>query len=131
MNFRGNSLFSQVGLSAVVAVVLAGLGGCQFTETSKYVSTPMEPKTVMVINTATGETVWTCDVPVGQQLDIGFKNRPDRAQELGYDEMTYGLSGVDSQTASRPSTVRVPPPPTRKIVWVMRPIPEAYDTAQK
>lgn len=131
MPFRGPKTRIQATLSALVlACSLAGVGGCEYQEHYKFESTPLEPKTVMVIDSATGETVWTCDVPVGERLDIQFKNRPERARELGYDEMTYGLAGADERSAGRRSSVKVPPPPTRRITWVPRPAPEAYPTSK-
>ncbi len=125
---RPNRLKSLLGFVVLLGGTAAFMstGGCQYGESGQYISTPDSPKTVMIVNTSTGETVWTCDVPVGERLDIAFKNNPKRAQEQGFDEMTYGLVGIDSRSAARKSTVKVPPPPTRKIVWILREIPEPH-----
>lgn len=38
-----------------------------------YVSTAMSPKTISVIDTRTGETVWSLDVPVDTKLVLQFE----------------------------------------------------------
>lgn len=50
-----------------------------------YVSRPHEPKTITLVDTRTGESLWTMDVPVGRKLVLDFEegeapdtpNRPD------------------------------------------------------
>ena len=45
-----------------------GYSGDSYT----YVSRTWEPKTISVIDTRTGETIWTLELPVGKQLNLKF-----------------------------------------------------------
>ncbi|MBX3409259.1 MAG: hypothetical protein KF859_05170 [Phycisphaeraceae bacterium] len=116
---------------AATLVCLGSLPACSHQEVYTYRSVPDWPQTISLVNTATGETVWTCEVPVGQRLDMSFKYRAARANELGYDELTWTLVGTDTIPTGRRSTLRVPPPASRKLVTTLRPIPEPYAHTNK
>ncbi|MBS0197839.1 MAG: hypothetical protein JSR77_13875 [Planctomycetes bacterium] len=126
--------FSSVNLAMTVRAASLGaallvpfvVGGCQYDERQTFESTPYRPETVTLVNTATGEKVWTCDVPVGQKLEIAFKNKAPRGRELGYDEMTWVISGAASKETGKKNSVKVPPDTSRRLDVSLRPIPEAY-----
>ncbi len=68
-------------LAALAAVTVIGgcavpgswEGGSRVSDDKHvYVSRPYEPKTISVVNTATGETIWTVEIPVGEQLIVRF-----------------------------------------------------------
>ncbi len=108
----------------VMACVAFGLAGCSGNEVYVYESTPMMPQTVTLVNTATGENIWTCEVPVGQRLDLRFARSLKSAEEAGFDEMSWQLSGVNAKPEGRRSTLRVPPPSHRRFDLTQRPHPE-------
>jgi hypothetical protein len=127
MQFNANPVAAVKAILAAGAVgcVLA-VGGCStVAETYTYTSDAYSPKTVSVIDTSTGEKVWTCDVPVGQKLELRFAKRVRQAEETGSDELSWTLSGVDSSSTGRKSTVKVPPISHRRIDMTLRPAPEA------
>lgn len=112
-----------VGFMNAAALVagVAMLSGCStYNETFKFDSDTMSPKTVSLIDTASGETVWTIDIPVGQKLIIKFDKRPSVAEEDGFDIMSWTLSKAATDPKGRANTVRVPPPSHRRLDWVLR-----------
>src|SRR5258708_5144235 len=106
------------GLFGLVAV---GLGGCMGGEKMVYASTPHVPQTVPLVNTVRGEQMWSYDVPPNQELTIRFMNRPSRANELGYDEMTWTVGPAETQPPSPTNRMRVPPPSSRRLDGSIRP----------
>lgn len=57
-----------------------------------YVSRPHDPKTITLIDTRTGEALWTMDVPVGRKLVIDFEpgkagDTPDRPDLMRWELM--------------------------------------------
>ncbi len=115
-----------IGAFAAVALGLLGsvLGGCQEGEKYLYKSTPHVPETVTLINTTTGEQVWSYDIPAGQELTKGFMNRESRTNELGYDEMTWTVGKSGDTTPPPTNKMRVPPPDSRRMDITVRPGPE-------
>jgi len=107
-----------------VATLVAGVGmvsGCTtYNETVTYNSDAMSPKTISLIDTASGETVWTIDIPAGQKLDLKFDKRPSVAEEDGFDIMTWTLSKAATDPKGRTNTVRVPPPSQRRTEMTLR-----------
>ncbi len=128
MRFSSVKLALAVRAASLSAALLVPfvVGGCQYDERQTFESTPYRPQTVTLVNSATGEKVWTCDVPVGQKLEIAFKNKAPRGRELGYDEMTWVLSGAASKETGKKNSVKVPPDTSRRLEVSLRPIPEAY-----
>ena len=107
-----------------VGMVVVGVGGCMEGEKYTYKSTPHVPQTVTLMNTSTGEQVWSYDVPPGQALTIHFMNRPSRSQELGYDEMTWTVGPAGAMPPSPQNRMKVPPPDSRRVDVTVRPGPE-------
>ncbi len=111
--------------AGLVGASLLAAGGCTtVAETYTYESDSLSPKTLSIIDTSTGEKVWTCDVPVGQKLEMRFANRVKQAEEKGHDELAWTLSGIDSKSKGRKSTVKVPPVSHRRLDMTLRPTPE-------
>ena len=111
-------------IGAFAAVALGFLGGCSDGEKYVYKSTPHLPETVTLINTATGEQVWSYDIPAGQQLTVRFTSRPSRADELGYDEMTWTVGASEDTTPVAKNKMKVPPADSRRMDMTIRPGPE-------
>ena len=85
---------SRLARPFAAATILASLAlsaGCYYEggplrsiDRVTYVSTSWSPKTVTLIDTRTGESMWSVDIPVGQQLVIDFnaETRGDNTQWL-------------------------------------------------
>ena len=121
---RFNTPVARALLAASLGIAAASLGGCSSAELYTYSSDAHSPKSVTIIDTATGEKVWTCDIPVGQKLDMRFANRPRATEEKGFDELAWSLSGVDSKSKGRKNIVQVPPVSRRRLEMTLRPAPE-------
>lgn len=121
---RSNALVARAFLVASLGAATASLGGCSSAEIYTYSSDAHSPKSVTIVDTATGEKVWTCDIPVGQKLDMRFANRPTATEERGSDELAWSLSGVDSKSKGQRNIVQVPPVSRRRIDMTLRPAPE-------
>lgn len=107
--------------AATLITGVAMLSGCStYNETYKYDSDAMSPKTISLLDTSSGETVWTIDVPVGQKLELKFEKRPNVAEEDGFDTMVWTLSKAATDPKGRPNTVRVPPPSQRRLEMTLR-----------
>jgi hypothetical protein len=106
------------------AVILGALAGCRTQESYSYVSTTHLPQTVTLLNTRTGESIWSQEIPVGRQLNITFVNRPDRADSQGWDEMRWSLTDIGNGLGGQTSTIRVPPPSERRLDVTVRDFPE-------
>jgi hypothetical protein len=111
-------------IATVATLALGFLGGCTEGEKFTYKSTPHVPQTVTILNTSTGEQVWTYDVPAGKALTIHFLNRPSRTNELGYDEMTWTVGPAGEMPPAPTNRMRVPPTNSRRIDVSVRPGPE-------
>ncbi len=103
---------------------LSSLVGCTSTERFSYASTTYAPQTVTLVNTATGENIWSCDIPPGQKLELRFTKTARAAEEAGSDEMAWTLIGQTDQPAGRRSTMKVPPPSHRRLDLTQREAPE-------
>jgi hypothetical protein len=111
-------------LAPAAAALLSLLGGCTEGEKLTYVSTPTVPQTVTLVNTTTGEQIWSYDIPPDQALTVHFINRPSTATELGYDEMTWAVGPAGNQPPAPVNRMKVPPPTSRRIDVTVRPGPE-------
>src|SRR5262245_40626309 len=76
----------SVGLAAFALLGAAGCankpGGPGYSDdTFTYYSLPHEPVTLSLMDTRTGQTVWTHEVPVGRELTVSFLEgtAPDNA----------------------------------------------------
>jgi hypothetical protein len=95
-----------------------------------YVSTPWQPKTVSVIDTVSGETVWSVDVPVGQRLAMQF--RENRRGSTGEavdpsrpDVLQWELMPASREHGELHNQIAVPASHTRRVEMKLRPTPEA------
>lgn len=88
-----------------------------------YVSTSWEPKTVSLVDTRTGQTIWSVDVPVGQQLVVGF-SRGTGPNEFNSDEIVWGLMPAGKKGGTRDNRMPCPPSSVRRIDMAFRPAPE-------
>lgn len=89
-----------------------------------YVSRPHSPKTVSLLDTRTGETLWTTDVPVGKQLAVRFYK--DEAPDNTYtpDMMRWGIFEAGTRWGRKANEMLVPPSYARRLQMDVRAEPE-------
>ncbi len=128
----GGGRGGQRVVAATLAMAVAGaLGGCLHRQggagfsanTFTYVSTEWRPYTVSVVDTATGETVWSVDVPVGKQLAVGFR-KGSGPNSFRPDMMDWGLEEAGRWFGTRGNQVPVPGPDARRVDVSLRAAPE-------
>ena len=126
---------SIVRLAALSGVGLAFLvGGCgykpggsgQSLDRFCYISTPHMPQTVSLVDTSRGQTIWTCEVPVGQQLVLRFVNEGKDAPARGTDTMRWALMPIGSPRQSLDNEFVCPPSTSRRLDGTLRQGPEPY-----
>ncbi len=103
------------------ATMAAALGGCDVHEKFVYASTPAVPQTISLINTSTGEQLWTYDIPPGEELKLWFTNQTEQANAQGYDEMVWTVGRVGEGVPPVTNRMRVPPPMSRRLDGGVRP----------
>ncbi|MFG0259914.1 MAG: hypothetical protein ACF8LK_06125 [Phycisphaerales bacterium JB041] len=89
-----------------------------------YVSRPYEAKTVSVVDTRTGEVVFSMDIPVGQQLSINFDDKSKNQGKYMSGEMRWAVQEAGSRFGTLRNRVDVPPPHSRRIDVDIRQGPE-------
>ncbi|GAB4548711.1 MAG: hypothetical protein Tsb0013_09460 [Phycisphaerales bacterium] len=117
-------------LGCSLSALTLPLGGCHLeggprysADRYTYVSRAWTPKTVSLIDTRTGETTWSVDVPVGQQLVVGF-SQGTGPNELRPDEIVWGLMPAGRRFGSRDNRQPCPPADARRLDMALRPAPE-------
>lgn len=132
---RGGALALACGAGLVLA---ASTGGCGLayragwnpggsgvsTDKYTYVSEPWEPKTVELVDTRTGETLWSVDVPVGQQLAMRFYRDREKDDAYTPDLMRWDLMKAGTRFRRLENAMPVPPRNSRRIDMSLRPAPE-------
>lgn len=103
----------------------SGPGGSGFSDDSyTYWSTPHEPKTVSLVDTRTGKTLWTYEIPVNHQLKLSFSedqavDNIDTPAQMSWREGP--IKGSGSETSN---SMLVPDYRCRRIELFVRPAPE-------
>lgn len=113
-----------------LTIAASALTGC-FNEggtgysggTQTIVSRTWTPKTVSLVDTRTGETTWSVDVPVGQQLVYSF-SKGTGPNELRPDEIVWGVMESGRKFGQRNNRQPCPPSSARRIDLALRPAPE-------
>jgi hypothetical protein len=117
------------GLLALPAV----LGGCwveggrgNSADAFTYVSTEYQPKTISLVDTRTGQTVWSYELPVGRQLNMQFFRGDSNtaADFLNPDTMTWDDVPAKTYFGLARQRLAVPPATARRIDVALRPSPE-------
>jgi hypothetical protein len=109
------------------------LGGCsaykpggslasddQFT----FISEPWAPTTIALVDTRTGQTHWTVEVPVGQQVVVRFiaGEEPDNIPLP--DTMRWQLMAAGKESGQLRNAMNVPPTGARRMDVSLRRAPE-------
>lgn len=121
----------RTGLLASVAIAASSLGGCMpghyaagYSNAGDiYQSTTWEPKTITLFDTRTGETVWSVDVPVGQQIMVKFSEGTG-PNEYRPDEIRWELAPIGRRIVTPNNRQPCPPSHSRRIEMTLRDAPE-------
>ena len=89
-----------------------------------YESTPWQPWTVTLFDTRTGEAVWSVDVPVGEQVVVGF-SQGTGPNEYKPDEMIWQLMPLGERFGTLANRMPCPPVGARRLEPTLRPVPES------
>lgn len=121
---------------ALAAGLSATLAGCQAINTMKpggrlasfdqhtYVSDTYSAKTVRLLDTRTGEEIWSMDVPVGQKLIIRFYAEKTKDNIHNPDVMRWDMIPATQLATLLDNSMPVPDRWTRRIEWELRGGPE-------
>lgn len=89
-----------------------------------FVSTPHAPQTITIIDTRSGEIIWSRDVPVGQQLNLRFVPEANEDNPVRPDVMKYGVTEAGRRFARLTDSITVPAADSRRIDVELRKGPE-------
>ena len=113
-----------------LGVIAASLGACHSESGPRwsldlftYVSSEWQPKTIEVVDTRTGEVFWSVDIPVGQQLVVGF-SQGTGPNEFRPDEIVWEVMPAGRKFGERNNRAPCPPSGSRMIRQTLRPAPE-------
>ncbi|TVQ59827.1 MAG: hypothetical protein EA379_09860 [Phycisphaerales bacterium] len=118
---------------AFAGLSLGASSGCYFeggpgwsADRFAYVSRTWTPKTVTLVDTRTGESLWSMDVPVGQRLVIDFRKAPRNVEADDWlpDVMQWDLMPESRRFGALKNQIRVPPSMSRRVEMTLRPTPE-------
>jgi len=117
--------FASWMLLAAGAVALTGCAAS--TDETTFRSTPHQAKSVSLIDTTTGETLWAMDVPVGQKLETTIVRDPHSkgrkiltADEEPPSAMEWALYDIaDDDQPVRRNTIELSGNPVR-LSWTLR-----------
>ena len=125
--------FSPRAIGALCAGAMSmALTGCFFeggpgwsADRFTYQSTSWNPKTVSLIDTRTGETLWSVDVPVDQQLVVAFvQDGADNDDETMPDLMKWQIFDAGKLFGNLENRMPVPNRHARLLELALRPAPE-------
>lgn len=89
-----------------------------------FESTAFKPKTLSLIDTRTGETIWSVDVPVGKELVVKFREGVNEG-ELMADLMEWGILDSGARRGELESSIPAPPRDYRRLDMTIRAHPES------
>lgn len=121
---------TTTALAAAALVTLTGcysIGGVPASRDKfEYESTSLQPATVTIVDTRSGESVWSMDVPVGQKLAIRFYDdrEPDDASPTRTAMMRWQVVEIGEGAGSLNNEYAVPIASARKIHYELREGPE-------
>ena len=122
----------------IAAIGALAAGGCLFDQVPgyyeggsrasndlhTYVSREHSPKTVSLVNTTTGEVLWSVDIPVGKQLVVKFVDGKHKDDPGNPSEMRWALMDEQIYGPKLDNEMRVPGPNQRRLDLELRDAPE-------
>ena len=117
----------------IAALSISMLSGCYWDGAGlgssdgrfEYTSTVHTPYTVKLVDTSTGETLWTYEVPVGQTLSVRFLQGHD-AEATGTDTMKWELFPAKRVGSGLANSMPCPTASSRILKVFLRDQPEPY-----
>lgn len=125
---RINALSLVVALSALAGCY--GPRGAIYPYTGNgytYVSSEMNPVTITLIDTRTEEPFFKMEIPVGKQLTLNFLEGKGDDPVQRPDRMVYAIMDAGTATGRLTNQLTCPPQGSRRIVYDLRPAPEARE----
>lgn len=126
-----------------LAAVLAGaavLPGCwveggrgNSSDSFTYVSTEYQPKTVSLVDTRTGQAIWSYEIPVGRELVMEFYQGEiaTARDHLNPDTLRWDDFEAGTYFGSPRKRLNVPPSTARRLDVALRPAPEMAAAPQR
>lgn len=123
--------------AAFLSALLLG-GGCAYMPGGKmvsddhftYTSTPYEPKTLTLVDTRTGNIMWTHDVLVGEQVSVQFYPHRAEGDPDFPDVMRWQIANAESGYVILRNQMPVPDRWSRRLDMTLRDVPESYPGGQ-
>ncbi len=122
--FRTRIAAAATGL---LALTLAGCvpgyyagGSLASLDLYTYESTPDYPQTVTLVDTSTGEKIWSVDIPVGKQLVIRFAENKAKGDKSRPDVMRWEIMQRDTTSGVLDNSIPVPPAWQRRVDVTLR-----------
>ena len=122
---------NRLGVMAMAGVL--ALGGCYYEggplssqDRFTYVSRPFQPWTVDLVDVRTGETIWSVDVPVGQQLVVDFQAAKSGQTKDPWrpDTMLWDVMPEGRRFGALANKISVPASNARRLEPKLRAVPE-------
>lgn len=110
-------MHSRFALFISAAALLAGCtaydtsGPMQSLDVHVYDSTPDRPQTVTLVDSTTGQPIWTLPIPIGQKLVVRFRKNENKKDAARPDVMQWELMPID-QYYERVLDNAIPVPPS-------------------
>jgi len=126
-------------LTGIGAVIVAALGvmslvstGCSYSaggsgysdDTFLYPSTAQVPKSVTLVDTRTGQTLWSYEIPVGRRLVVSFNRNVEPQNALTPDRMNWDELDSSTSSGSLENSMLVPDRNGRRLDVRVRLAPE-------
>ena len=130
---RPRTAARTAALLASAALSLATLSGCNWGAWGmassdgrfNYTSTIHTPYTVTLVDTSTGDVLWTYEVPVGKTISIRFLEGHD-AEATGKDTMKWDVFPAKRIGSTLANSMPVPAASSRILKVYLREGPEAF-----
>jgi len=124
---RGRIL--PIAVLPFLAILL--LGGCYkeggigiSLDLSTYKSTSTQPKTLTLVDSRTGDTLWSVDIPVGQQCVVRFYEGRNRKDPMYSALMRWEVMKDGTVFGLLSNSMPVPDQYSRRLDMSIRPAPE-------
>ncbi len=105
-------------------------GGSGFSDDAfTFQSTEQVPQSVTLVDTRTGQTLWTYEVPVGRQVTVRFERDINPDNTLTPDEMYWEEMEIGTHHGYLDNSMLVPSKSGRRLDVAVRPAPEMPATA--
>jgi hypothetical protein len=130
MQIRPRRALVSLALATLSVLPLTGCnpykqgGSGQSADTYTYISDAFAPKTVSLVDTRTGETIWSYEVPVGHQLTIRFYSKPGSPDPNNPDIMRWEEFATKNTYGVLRNVINVPPATARRLDFTLRATPE-------